>query len=95
MVNYYNYKIWSCTPKKNYYYTKKVRLDLLDKEDSIIATATLNISDNKLTDTQIVVKNHGDNIGIIDFLQKNNIVGPTIRTINVGLHKAHVVELLV
>ena len=93
----FRYKIWTCTIKKAVYPNMRVRLDLINVEDGIsVAVATLNMSnDKRLKPNQTIIRDYADNEGMLNCLQKNKIVGPTIRQVSVGLRYGHVVEILV
>jgi hypothetical protein len=92
----FKYKIWDCVIKKGRYYNKRVRLSLVDEYGKLVTTASLNIPTyRKLKPDQIIIKDYEDNIGLLSCLQKNNIVGPTLATVPVGLRVGHIVKLLV
>lgn len=58
-----------------------------------VAVATVNIPDEKLEDGQVIIKNWSQNEGILEWLQKNFIVGDSVRTVATGWVKADVVFL--
>lgn len=84
-----------CTAHRGTYSGGGLRIYITeDDTNSTLFTASLNMEDRRLKDNQIIIKNYGDNVGILEALRKAGIVGETIRTASVGLEEADIVELL-
>lgn len=60
-------------------------LELIDADDGIpIMKASVNIPDFMLDPDEIIIKDYAENEGVLDFLQSNGIIGPTIGMANTG-----------
>jgi hypothetical protein len=56
--------------------------------------ATVNIPEAQLSEGEIIVKNYSENEGVLEFLQKNGIVGPIIRSVRSGFISCPVVKII-
>ena len=71
-------------------------LELVDAENGWpVMTATVNVPEAQLSEGETIIKNYSENEGVLQFLQKNGIVGPVKREIGVGFVSCPVVDLLV
>ena len=71
-------------------------LELIDTEDGCpVMVATVNIPEAVLNEGEAIIKNYSENEGVLDFLQKNKIVGPVKREIGTGFVSCPVVDVLV
>jgi hypothetical protein len=88
------YRNWEVYLSWNRYTNKRLRLTLLDAEDGChVAIATVNIPEEDLAPNEIIVNNYSENEGMLEFLQKNDIVGSVKRFASQGYVSCPVVEL--
>lgn len=77
------------------YSNGRTALQFLDaRNHSQAFAATINLPDVKLTFKEIIIKDYSENVGMLDFLQENKIVGPVRRYVKSGFVNCPVVELL-
>lgn len=69
---------------RRWYMNGNVRLELSDDEGYPYAVASLNIPNIRLGEDEIVVKNYGENEGMLHFLLTHNIIEVTNREVHVG-----------
>ena len=60
------------------YANGRTRINLVDNSDNEpYCTATTNLPEVLLLDNEVFIKDYSENVGVLDFLTKNNIVVPT------------------
>ncbi len=70
-------------------------LELVDASDGmVVMKASINIPDFMLDPEEIIVKDYAENEGVLDFLQSNGIIGPTIGFANTGYVKCPFAKIL-
>lgn len=70
-------------------------LELVDSTDQLtVMKASLNIPDFMLDPDEIIIKDYSENEGVLDFLQSNGIVGPTVGMVNTGYVKCPFCKIL-
>ena len=80
---------------EKYQSSGRTALELIDVEDGTpVMMATVNIEDAHLEPDELIIKDYSENEGVLEFLQKNNIVGPVIRTVRTGFVSCPVVKKL-
>lgn len=81
---------------KGKYYNGRIKLSLVDTEGVITNIATVNMVDKRrIGKNQVIIKTYGVNSGLLECLQKNKIVGKTLKQFSSGLHLVHLVDLLI
>jgi len=67
------------------YANNRPSITLIDTEDGIpYATASTNLPDVLLLDNEVLIKDYSENIGMLNFLVKNNIVFETGKYVTSG-----------
>lgn len=91
----FTYKKWEVYLRWNMYMNGRPQLTLSDVEDGCpVAVATVNIPEEELEPNEIIVKNYSENEGMLQFLQKNGIVGEVKRWVSQGYVRCPIVERL-
>lgn len=91
-----NFGGFDCMVQKSNYLNGKTLLRLLDLNDYFpIATATVNISEVELNENEILIKNHSENEGMLETLEKAGIVKDTGKSVRIGFVKIPIAELLI
>lgn len=72
------FKQWDCIAKgEKYLNSYRKAIQLIDQEDgSLVATATLNLSDADIKEDEVFIKNYSENEGMEDALIKAGIIEP-------------------
>lgn len=92
----HKYKNWPVVIKKMYYAGGTPALQFLHADTyEPILKATVNIPSVVLKKDEMLIKNWSENAGVLEWLQENGIVGPTISTHVTGFADAHKVKLLI
>ena len=92
------------TPCASYFVTPKwgtyrvngrTSLELIDVHDGeLVMVATVNLTDERINEDELIIKNYSENEGVLESLQKAEIVGPVLRTVHTGFVTASVVKRL-
>jgi hypothetical protein len=81
--------------RKNTYSNGRTRLELIDVIDGYpLSVCTVNLPSEKLENGEIIIKNHSENAGILNFLCSNGIVSKPVRFVRSGYVDFPVVNLL-
>ena len=73
------FKQWKCHLVIGEYSNNRIALTLIDAMDGQpIATATVNLPDNTLTEGCVYIKDYSENEGMVDALIKADIIYPDI-----------------
>lgn len=79
-----------------YYGNDRKALTLIGVEDDQpIVIPTVNIPDVQLYGNETIIKDYSENEGILNWLQKNEIVGPVKRYVTTGFVQCPVVDFLI
>jgi hypothetical protein len=80
--------------KLNKYTNKRTQIQLLDVEDgSPVATATVNLPDEPMTEDEAAIKNYGENVGVLAFLRENDLISEVKRIARSGYVNIPIVKL--
>jgi hypothetical protein len=72
-----------------------VAIEVKDREDGCpIVRATVNVPEVSLEEGYVLVKNYGENTGVLPWLEENKIVEPTGKMVSTGFEFAHLCKLL-
>ena len=89
------YGNWTVYISERSYSNGRLALAISDANDhEPVATATINIPEAKLEGNEIIIKDYAKNTGMLDFLQKNGIVGPVKRMVFTGFVRCPAVDYL-
>ena len=92
----YRFKNWHVQISKKKYSNGRVAIVLIDEEDGLdLLTATVNLPYEDLQKGEAFIKNWGENEGVLEFLQSNNIVGPVKGNVPSGFVQAQIVDLYI
>ena len=97
-MNKVNYKGYDCIVRKeSYAQNGSIALILLDETDHTpVATASVCLTNIPLREGHVAIKNWSENQGILDILQKANIISNTIVTVPVSqFTNAQICECLI
>ncbi|MDD5065006.1 MAG: hypothetical protein PHQ35_09665 [Phycisphaerae bacterium] len=79
------FKNWLCNTNVAHYSNKRTAIVLTDSEDgSPIATATVNIPEEKIEPDEIIVKDYSENEGMLKALTDVGIVIKVVRMVSTG-----------
>lgn len=79
------WKDWDCEIVPRYYGNSRPALQLIDANDGCpIATATLNLPEEKLDDDEICIKNYSENMGMLESLLEHGLVDEPTRFIQLN-----------
>ena len=93
-----NFKGYSCIVQKSSYQNNgSIAINLLDETDGTpVLTASVNLPELPLRTNHVAIKNYSENTGILEVLQKANIVSPVIVTVPVSqFANAQICECLI
>ena len=77
------------------YSNGRTAMTLIDTEDGApVMVATVNVPETDLNEGEIIIKNYGENEGVLEFLVDNGITSSPVRWITTGWVKCPVVNLL-
>ncbi len=80
-----------CTVQKRHYVNGRVALSLVDEEGPV-ATATVNLPDVPLGKNQVLIKDYGENDGMLDALVAAGVVKSTGQMVRSGFVEVPVCE---
>lgn len=79
------FKNWLCNASVHYYSNERAAIVLTDVEDGgQVATATVNIPEEKIEKDEIIVKDYSENKGMLNTLTDAGIVTKIVRYVRTG-----------
>jgi hypothetical protein len=79
------FKSWVCNTRIRHYSNERVAIELIDVEDGeLVATATVNIPEEKIEKDEIIVKDYSENEGMLKALTDAGIVTKVNRHVRTG-----------
>ncbi|TXJ29032.1 MAG: hypothetical protein E6Q24_04970 [Chitinophagaceae bacterium] len=95
-MKYYKYKRYKVRIQLGKYPNCRLALELRTKNSEPVCVATVNIPGEALLPGEIIIKNWGENEGILKWLQSQGIISAPKRkfSIGAGFTYAYVVDLL-
>lgn len=89
------FKRWNCRIERGTYNNGRIALELVDiKNDEPVLVATLNIPEAIIMKDEVIIKNYGENEGVLEVLIQANIISAPIGYVFTGLVLSSVCKLL-
>jgi len=88
------FKKWNCSISFGKYSNGRTALQLV-QDGELIAVATVNIPEAKISENEVIIKSWSENAGMADNLIEAKIIGPIKAYVTTGFVAATVHELLI
>jgi hypothetical protein len=95
MIANVRYKEWDCVVSIARYGNKRPAILLTTEIGEPVAIASINITCFRPADDEVLIKDHGENEGILKCLKNAGVVEPTGKELWIGDVKLHICKLLV
>ena len=90
------FQTFECKLNKTEYVNGRTALVLEDINDGQnVAVATINVPKQKLEHDEVIIKNYGENEGILDLLVSHKIISQPLKHVVTGLTSSPICKILI